>query len=57
MGFAALHILSWSDGVQEGRHQATKKLWGQLMQDEWFVAIKIIYMETSITTNIYEIVF
>ena len=28
------------------------KLCGQLMQEEWFVAIKIIYVESSITINI-----
>ena len=27
------------------------------MQEEWFVAIKIIYMESPITMNIYEVVF
>ena len=33
------------------------KLCGQLMQAEWFVAIKIIYVESSITINISETVF
>ena len=33
------------------------KLCGQLMQVEWFVAIKIIYMESSITINISQSVF
>ena len=27
------------------------------MQEEWFVAIKIIYMESSININTHEIVF
>ena len=30
------------------------KLCGQLMQVEWFVAIKMIYVESSITINISE---
>ena len=33
------------------------KLCGQLMQVEWFVALKIIYVESPITINISESVF
>ena len=55
-GVVALHIPSWTVRVREERRQA-RKLCGQLVQEEWFVAIIIVYMESPITTNIYEIAF
>ena len=50
-GVVALHIPSWRIEVREERRQA-RKIMCQLMQEEWFVAIKIIYVESSITINI-----
>ena len=55
----ALHIPSWRVWVCEEHRKTSRhvKPCGQLMQVEWFVAIKIIYVESSITINISESVF
>ena len=50
-GIVALPIPSWSVRGREKRVRHVK-LCGQLMQDEYFVTIEIIYMESPITINI-----
>ena len=52
-GFVAWHIPSWRVWPRDEHRQAGKTVW----QEDWFVAIKIIDMDSSITTNIYDIVF
>ena len=44
-GVVALHTPSWRVGVPDER-----------IQEGWFVAIKLIYMESSIPINIHEII-
>ena len=53
-GIVALRILCRRIREHEDRRQA---LCGQLMQEEWFVGIEIIYIESPITINIFEILF
>ena len=57
-GVVALHIPLWRFGVREEccRYEWHLKLHGQFTQ-EWFITIKVIYLESSITRNIYDIVF
>ena len=52
-GVVTLHIPSRRVGVHE-ENRGHIKLCGQLMQVEWFVALKMIYVESSITVNISE---
>ena len=52
-GVVTLHIPSRRLGVREENRRHIK-LCGQLMQVEWFVALKMIYVESSITVNISE---
>ena len=55
-GVVALPIPSW--GPECTRNVVRyAKLCGQLMQEGWFVALKIIHIESPNTINIYEIVF
>ena len=50
-GVVALHIPSWRVGVRKEHHRYVK-MCDQLMQVQWFVAIKIIFVESPITINI-----
>ena len=56
-GIVALHIPSWRVREPEERRQARKTVLNQLMQEEWFIAIEIIYVESPITINMFEILF
>ena len=56
-GVVALHIPTRGGSECARNIVRHVKLCGQLMQVEWFVAFKIIYVESSITIDISESVF
>ena len=52
MGIVALHNTSWSVW---GHEEQYVRLCGQLVQDKWFDAIHVRYIESPITLNICQV--
>ena len=52
-GIVALHIPSWRTVSTRNVARHVKRC-GQLMQEEWFVAIEIIYMESPVIINMFK---